>query len=502
MRWGINVAKDLPEQFLKNMHRLFKGYNMEAEWTAFLDSFSDSAARAYRFNGLKLEGKDEFRRLNARLTAQENLPLCDEAVPWSEDGLYLQDALQVGKTTAFRAGLFYIQEASAMLPAELLAARPGEKILDLCAAPGGKSAKLAAALQGQGVLWSNDINAERAKVLLRNLEQLGVANALVTVAEPRALVQALPAYFDRILVDAPCSGEGMFRRDPQAIRSWAAYSNETLLAIQQDLLESAAAMLKAGGYLVYSTCTFNREENEGQLETFLSAHPEFTSVDTNRSFLNEAGLSPALGNIHAYRLWPHRHQGDGHFSCLLQKRAVSNRISPDACTGRSKSGKTLMTAREAFLELSQAFLSKDFWQSLERLPLERWRIENMRLHLLPDVEVPLNIPAVKLLKTGRFVAELKESRQGLIVKPSHSFLLTLKAHQLSYALDLGEDEERLSKYLRGETLPVYEAERFHFPGYKKDLWLPVLWNNHPLGWSKFQGLSAKNLYPPGWRHLN
>lgn len=475
---------------------------MDGEWPAFLASFSDSPARAYRYNGLKLSDMQHFRLLSAELSALQNLETLDSPVPWSSDGLYMQDNLQAGKTNAFRAGLFYIQEASAMLPAEVLAVEPGEKILDLCAAPGGKSAKLAAALQGKGLLWSNDINAERAKVLLRNLEQLGVANAMVSVAEPSALARALPAYFDRILVDAPCSGEGMFRRDPKAIKSWASYSNEKLLDIQAGLLAAASRMLKEGGFLVYSTCTFNRAENEMQIESFLASHPEFITVDVSERYIKEAGLSPALGDLHALRVWPQRNRGDGHFTCLLQKqgRIQGEKLLIHATSAASR--KSLEEARASFLALAKTFLSPDFLGQIEALPLDRWRLENMRLHLLPDVFVPIGIPAVKLLKTGRFVAELKETRQGLALKVSHSFLLTLTRRQLAYALDLESDEKRLAQYLRGETLSLDEAERSALPETKKDLWLPVCWKKQPLGWAKLQGLVAKNLYPPGWRDLN
>ena len=485
------------------MHTLFSDYGMEAEWTAFLDSFADAPARAYRFNPLKIADFETFKHLHTQLLQEQQISSePPERVPWSSDGVYLPPAYQPGKTQAYRAGLFYIQEASAMLPAEALNAKPGESVLDLCAAPGGKSARLAAALQGRGLLWSNDINAQRAKVLLKNLEQLGVSNAIVTIAEPAALAAALPARFDRVLIDAPCSGEGMFRRDPQAVSAWEAYSNEALLAIQAGLLRSAQRLLKAGGTIVYSTCTFNRAENEAQIERFLADYPAFTTVDIRPRLRDSSGLSDAFFEHRALRIWPQRAKGDGHFCCLLQSTAVENgrtehpHVDP-ALT--QKPDKALNEAREAFLTLSAAFLTEAAWNGLRNLPLWRWRLENLRLHLLPENPVELKMTAVKFLKTGSFLAELKSTAKGWIVKPSHSFLLTLRASELAYALNLTADDRRLSAYLKGETLSVTEQERAAWPAAISELWLPVLVENQPLGWAKLHGSTAKNLYPPGWR---
>ena len=476
---------------------------MLMEWPAFLASFSAPPARAYRFNGLKLADFEAFEQLHERLLQEQGLAAAPiKRVPWSNDGIYLPNDYQPGKTQAYRAGLFYIQEASAMLPAEALAARAGESVLDMCAAPGGKSARLAAALGGRGLLWSNDINAQRAKVLLRNLEHLGVKNAVVTVAEPAALAASLPGRFDRVLIDAPCSGEGMFRRDPQAIGAWEAYSNEGLLEIQADLLRSAQRLVKAGGSIVYSTCTFNRAENEEQIERFLAKFPSFTTVDIRPGLRDSGGLSEALFEHRALRVWPQRAGGDGHFCCLLQSTAFDAKSTEDpyyALAHSIGSDKTLKEAREAFLVLAADFLTEAAAADLRSLPLWRWRFENMRLHLLPENAVEMKLPAVKFLKTGSFLAELKSTVKGWIVKPSHSFLLTLRAEELAYAMDLAADDHRLSAYLKGETLSVSEQERTAWPSSKKELWLPVLVENQPLGWAKLQGTTAKNLYPPGWR---
>lgn len=509
----LRLAMQLPEAFIELMQALFSAYEMRSDWPAFLASFEQDPARAYRFNALKIADRGAFITLHERLLKDSAAYFGKtntaevESVPWTNDGLYLPVDFQPGKSIPYRAVLFYIQEASAMLPAQALSAKPGEAILDLCAAPGGKSARIAADLQGHGVLWSNDINAQRAKVLLRNLEQLGVSNAIVTVAEPAALAAALPASFDRILIDAPCSGEGMFRRDPGAAVAWANYSNAHLLEIQAGLLASAVRLLKPGGHIVYSTCTFNRSENEAQIEQFLANYPDFETVDIRPLLPSDAGVSPALFAHHGLRIWPHQAKGDGHFVCLLKHRPNVNMLDSDetmvmqpATTSLSKQDeKALDAARVAFLAMSRTFLSDAYYEILSALPLRQWRLEKGRLHLLPNTTFNYKIAAVKFLKTGCFLAEMKETAKGFVVKPSHSFLITLRAEDLSYALNLSAEDERVQQYLRGETLSVTDAEASAWPAPKGELWLPILWQKQPLGWGKRQGNTVKNLFPAGWR---
>lgn len=523
----------LPQGFLDEARPMFDAWGMRGEWSAFLDSFADAPARAYRLNSLKFdaaappdeaalrEAHEALLALARRAPYEQVFEVEARRVPWSAEGFYLPEGCQIGKLAAYRAGLYYIQEASAMLPAELLAARPGERVLDLCAAPGGKSARLAAALRGGGLLWSNDISEKRARVLLRNLEQLGVANAVVSVAEPAALSAALPGYFDRVLVDAPCSGEGMFRRDPQAAASWTAFGREALLPLQSALLEHAARLLRAGGEMVYSTCTFNRLENEAQIEAFLAGHPEFYAVDGRARLPSGEGLSPGLGEAAALRVWPQRARGDGHYACLLRKSACaadgagkaaeteSGAVGPPAAPLHPRKPRGTRAAlpdaafcaeaRGAVLEFLGTVCSAAFVAELRALPERRWRLENGRIHLLPEACPDLCLPAVKLLKSGRFVAELKSLRQGMKVLPTHSFLLSLRARDLREGLRLDEEDERLRAYLSGATLALRAGEAGAARGAKGERWLPVLYRDHPLGWAKTDGGAVKNLYPPGWR---
>ncbi len=239
-------------------------------------------------------------------------PFIEGAVPWAEGGFYLRPGARPGASVAHWAGAFYLQEASAMLPAAALKARPGECVLDLCAAPGGKSSQIALAMGGEGVLVANEVDAARARVLAANLERLGVTNAVVLNETPARLAARWPGYFDAVLVDAPCSGEGMFRRDPQSREAWTDAAPRGCRKRQGEILDAAAKLVRPGGRLLYSTCTFNGEENEGSVADFLRAHADF--------FPEEFAL-PGLGASHGgmLHIWPHRARGDGQFAALLRR---------------------------------------------------------------------------------------------------------------------------------------------------------------------------------------
>ncbi|MBR1822144.1 MAG: RsmB/NOP family class I SAM-dependent RNA methyltransferase, partial [Clostridia bacterium] len=287
----------LQPEFLNNMREM-----LGDEYPAFLRALNAPPALALRLNP---------RRAGAEAAAADFI---DGQVPWAIWGRYLRaDAsLKPGGSIAHAAGAFYMQEASAMASAAVLDAQPGEVILDLCAAPGGKSTQIAAALEGLGLLVSNDPEPARAKTLAGNLERMGTANSLVVNALPDRLAAAWPEYFDAVLVDAPCSGEGMFRRDPDSRAEWSPASPEGCAKRQAEILDQAAKLLRPGGRLVYSTCTFNSLENEGSVRGFLARHPDFSPEDF---------ALPVVGGSEAgmLRLWPHRVRGDGHFVAKLRK---------------------------------------------------------------------------------------------------------------------------------------------------------------------------------------
>lgn len=329
---GIILPDMLPEAFRIRMRDLLT----ESEYAAFLSCYGQRRFYSLRINPLKAD-----REQGLRLFEQVNL----QPVPWEPDGFYYPEDFRPGRLPLHEAGMYYIQEASAMLPAVLCDAKPGDRVLDLCAAPGGKSTKLAACLQGKGILVANEIHPERAKVLSSNLERMGVRNALVTNETPQSLASRFPLFFDRIVVDAPCSGEGMFRKEEEALIHWSPENIRMCAERQLEILEEASSMLRAGGRLVYSTCTFSPEENEGVIFRFLMGHPDFSLVSVPNlpgiraeewglscgrpDWLSKAGIDAAsfgsagleraeeLGGT--IRLWPHLLKGEGHFAAVLRK---------------------------------------------------------------------------------------------------------------------------------------------------------------------------------------
>ena len=300
----------LPKEFLTRMQEMLLD-----EYDAFLKSYECENKHSLRVNPLKK---------NLLYEDKPCLPFSLEGVEWEENGYYYPQEEQPGKHPYHEAGVYYIQEASAMAPVHYLEAQPGERILDLCAAPGGKSTQIAAALKGEGLLVCNEIHPARAKILSENIERMGISNALVLNETPSNLADRFESYFDRILVDAPCSGEGMFRKNEDACAEWS-LENVKLCADRQDeILDAAAGMLKPGGRLVYSTCTFAPDENEGSISRFIYRHPEFFVVPVKQKGGMSSGVQewvddPAESIENSIRLWPHKIKGEGHFLAVLQK---------------------------------------------------------------------------------------------------------------------------------------------------------------------------------------
>ena len=296
----------LPEAFTKRMKTL-----LAEEYGAFLDSFSRPRAVALRLNPLKTQAPPDLSGFSLR------------PVPWEPCGFYYDPETRPGKSAYHEAGLYYLQEASAMAPAALLDPQPGERVLDLCAAPGGKSTQLAGKMRGRGLLVCNEINPKRAKILASNIERLGIANALVLNEYPQRLEMRFAGWFDKILVDAPCSGEGMFRKEEAAVTDW---SEETVLMCarrQAEILHSASVMLRPGGRLVYSTCTFAPEENEASVSAFLRAHPDFSVEEGSAPWFSPGHpdwISDPMPDLEkTFRLMPHRLLGEGHYCAVLRK---------------------------------------------------------------------------------------------------------------------------------------------------------------------------------------
>ncbi len=429
-----------------------------AEYDAFAASWERPRLPSLRLNPLK--GCPPGLRERFGLTP----------VPWTADGFYFDPAVRPGLSPWHDAGAYYLQEASAMAPATLLDVRPGMRVLDLCAAPGGKSAQLAAMLDGRGLLVSNEIDPKRAAVLSRNLERMAAANVLVLNEHPAKLAERFPAAFDRVLVDAPCSGEGMFRKEEAAVAGWSEEQVAACARRQREILESAAAMLRPGGRLVYSTCTFAPEENEGVVSVFLLAHPEFSVAAVDAPWFSPGRpdwvSGPAPGLARTFRLWPHKLVGEGHFAAVLQRAGDEPLLGWD-------SGRPAPEPAEL----------RDFRAALG-LPLPPGQIFSFgkTLWLAPEGLPPLR--GLKVLRPG---LELGEVRKGRF-EPAHAWALWLR--DCPAAVSYPDDSPEIAAYLSGAPIPG-EARG----------WTLVLADGLSLGWCKGSGGTLKNHYPKGLRRV-
>lgn len=427
----------LPEAFLERMKA-----QLGAEYGAFLKSLERPRAVALRFNPLKGERPD--------------LPFVGQPVPWEPEGVYYDPEARPGLHVYHEAGVYYLQEASAMAPVALLDPQPGERVCDLCAAPGGKTTQIAGRMQGRGFLLCNEINPKRAKILSRNIERMAVANALVTNEHPETLAQRFPGFFDRVLVDAPCSGEGMFRKEEAAVTDWSEETVAMCARRQGEILNSAAKLVRPGGRLVYSTCTFAPAEDEGAVAAFLEAHPEFTPEPVEAPWFTP-------GENASYRMWPHKLLGEGHFAAVLRKNGGETEGIPLE-TGEKLPKQWDSFAKELGITLP-AGKAVRFGQSLFWAPEEMPEIRKLRV-LRPGLELGT-------VKKDRF-------------EPAHALALWLK--ECANVQDYGPDSEEIRDYLHGDVIPS---------GAKG--WCLVRAGGYSIGWGKGDGRVLKNHYPKGLR---
>lgn len=383
---------------------------------------------------------------------------------------------KVGLHPYHHAGVYYGQEPSASAPAALLGVQPGERVLDLCAAPGGKTAQLAAALAGQGVLYTNEIMPDRARILLSNVERMGVTNAVVLNDNAETIAGVLPEFFDRILVDAPCSGEGMFRKEPAALAQHSQRLVESCAATGRHLLDTIAGALRPGGTLVYSTCTFAPEEDEGTVGWFLARHPEFELEDTGAAFGcagHESCCTEGLFDVQRVRRIYPVHGGEGHFMAKLHKKGDAAGTLPSA---KSRPQEKAPPAAAA------AFLA----QSFPALAHRRFFCLRDNWYLLP--EAPVFLPrSLHPLRAGVLVGELVKNR----LEPHHN-LFTAYGTECANRLELSAAQEECAAYLRGEELDAGGAQN----GF-----CAVLCDGFCLGFGKISAQRLKNRYPKGLRNL-
>ena len=512
----------LPKDFEEKMKRLLKD-----EWEAFIDCYENQRYQALRINSLKqnsndVKEKEAFYRFVLGVLGMDEMV----RVPWAGNGYYYDANLRPGKHAFHEMGIYYIQEPSAMSAAGLLDAKPGETVLDLCAAPGGKSTQIAASLQGKGLLVANEIHPARCKILSQNIERMGIGNALVTNEEPGALAAHFPVFFDKILVDAPCSGEGMFRKNPDAMSEWSLDSVKMCANRQADILQKAAVMLKPGGRLVYSTCTFSPEEDEMSIAHFLKTHPDFEIERAASPFfdparpewVNEDGDD--FGLEYTYRLWPHKLHGEGHYVAVLKKKETCYHPVDDTivCCENGKAEQGIAQAqkknkrKQTQKKGNGEILTKDQKQSLEtvyREALEAGVIETLsgaqyilygdNLYALPQGII--SIAGIKVERPGLQIGTFKKDR----FEPAHALALALKKEDVKLYVNLPLKDNRVNGYFRGESFFLQEGELFTSANekikdiYNKKGFCMVCVEGFPAGWGKLSNGQIKNHYPKGLR---
>lgn len=462
----------LPEAFAERMRGLLGG-----EYESFAASYEKERQYGLRRNPLK-GSEEEFDRA---------VPFPLEKISWAREGYYYGAVSRPGRHVLHEAGAYYIQEPSAMAVAEILAPNPGERILDLCAAPGGKTTQIAGRMQGLGLLVSNEVIGDRARTLSQNVERMGVSNCVVCSEKPEHLAVRFPAFFDRVLVDAPCSGEGMFRKDEAAREEWSAENVKMCARRQALILEEAAKMVRPGGVLVYSTCTFSPEENEGTVSAFLRAHEDYYIEETDFESAFSPGRGewisePAAGIEHTLRLWPHLIQGEGHYVARLRRRG-ENPEKTRCRTAQKQKEKWQVSGDKKLCKLIEDFLREelgigDSWMAGHPGQIVRF---GEQIYLVPE-HMP-SLDGIKILRPGLQLLSEKKNR----FEPAHALAgaLSWKDTEKHKALT----EKEAAAYLRGESLGCGEEKG----------WTALFYEGYALGFGKASGGQMKNHYPKGLR---
>ena len=528
----MQTDQKLPAVFLETMEKL-----LGDDFPEFLSSYDLPRRNGLRVNRLKVSS-EEFCR---------TAPFPVEPVPWTDNGYFVDYRDMPARHPWYNAGVYYLQEPSAMAPAQILPVQPGDRVLDLCAAPGGKATELGAKLDGWGLLVANEISASRARALLHNIEVFGIRNALVTNESPARLSQRFPGYFDKVLVDAPCSGEGMFRKDPDVVKAWYPEKVNECAAVQREIILQAADMLRPGGYMVYSTCTFAPEENELILLHLLQNREEMELVPIpceggRESFrpaytlhrLQECGFAAQpndrtdAGFSHepvaeysdpdlsmAVRIWPHHCGGEGHFTALLRKkdgngvpgqtsmteplslraeRKDRKREEAGKASGRKgaagRKGKERQSQGAAGLSKTELGYVREFLERfLPGMDLDTDLLENHNGRLYLSPEGTAGIRGLTFLRNGLYLGDLKKNR----FEPAQELAMALEAGAQGEArISLSPEDARTAQYLHGESIRIDDD--------RDNGWYLVCVDGYPLGWGKLAGGQLKNKLLLSWRN--
>lgn len=475
-QFNINdKPSSLPKAFLREMEDL-----LGDEYQAFLDSYRDEKTSAIRVNTLKLP-IERFEELGLF-----DIDFDRDKIRWAKEGYYLSGEVNPGKNPLHDAGAYYIQEPSAMSVVGQTHVFEEDRVLDLCAAPGGKSTYILSRLNHKGLLVSNEINPSRIRALGENLERFGAVNSIITNSDSSNLLTFFKGFFDKIFVDAPCSGQGMFRKDGFAIEDWSQDKVDECVAIQRQLIRDAYQMLRAGGMIIYSTCTFTRQENEAIIEDFLGDYPDANLLDMDR-------------------IWPHRDRGEGHFCARITKKADkqgdqgaqdsdllafdkdshrdSSRESAKKSKKKQKSKAKSSRKNQEYLGLYEDFATDYLIDGGLRKLLEPGLVvKEERLHYQP---LDYDLRGLKVLRSGLFVGEFKKNR----FEPAHSLAMALKPSDVKNTIDFANDSNEIRAYLRGESIGTGQSRG----------WVLVSVEGVSLGWGKESNGILKNKYPKGLR---
>ena len=442
----------LPEEYIKTLKLQLKD-----DYDLYIDSFNKN-----RFYGLRVN--------TSKISVDEFIKICPfelKPIEWIDNGFYYDgNNIQPAKHPYYNAGLYYLQEPSAMTPANRLIINENDYVLDLCAAPGGKSTELAARLNQTGILMANDISNSRAKALLKNLELFGNSNIYVVSEDPKKLALKYPNTFNAILVDAPCSGEGMFRKDNKMIESWLNKGPLYYQTIQKDIMDNAYTMLKDNGYILYSTCTFDHRENEDVIEYILNKYNDLKLIDI-KPYKNFTKANKPIDK--AIRLYPYKLDGEGHFIALIQKNNTNNNI-------------TSTISKNTNINLNDNI--KLFLDKLPKRYTNNLFILEDKLYNLPS---NINISKLRVLRSGLLLGTIKNNK----LEPSQALAMVLKYNEYPYIISL--DNNDINKYLKGDTLNISNYNNI----INKEYYLVCI-NNYPLGWGKIDNNILKNKYAKGW----
>ena len=491
---ALNIS--LPAAFLNRMEQQLGG-----EFPDFTASYSRKRTYGLRVNISKIT-PEEFEQI---------CPFEIRPIPWIHGGYFYDEDARPSRCPLYRAGLYYLQDPGAMIPASLLPVEEGDRVLDLCAAPGGKATALAAKLNGTGLLAANDISSSRAKALLRNLELFGSASTLVLNEDPERLAEHFAGYFDKILLDAPCSGEGMFRKDPSLISDWSPEKSAALSRLQKRLIHLAAAMLRPGGMLLYSTCTFSREEDEEVVSDLLRTDPGIRLISPDRYEGFARGITPGLESC--VRIYPHRMESEGQFAALLRKDPDPQALpdgheagregrssNQEAVPARSPKGRKARPEKkkgtgkgdsrsEAVRHITSFFEEI----GLKTLSGREFRADALEIRSDKAYYVPASVPEIRgltFLRNGLYLGELKKNR----FEPSQALALALAPGDASSCITLPVPDGRLEAYLSGAPVCIAPEEAPVSSG-----WCLLCAGKYPLAFGKLVNGQLKNKVPSGWR---